>query len=125
MPTHTVKIGTTYGGLALLSTYNIPDPDFISPATPYAKTVNLASGKTLGQGVRMAYWRWEVLHSDKRQLLYAIVGMSADVFIETPNQFYDNEECTAIAHWPAEPRMTRAHLPAFELMFTNILAYTP
>jgi hypothetical protein len=125
MPVHTVKIGTSYGALALLSSYNISNPSLVTPVIPYSVTIPTASGAVRGQGGMACMWRWAVLETAERTALRVLIpGASAEVYIETPDEDYNNDVYFGVAKWQKlEP--DKSHLPSFELFFQNLTVYTP
>lgn len=122
---HIVKIGTTYGALALLSTYSVSNPDLVTPAVIYSKAVSLQSGGALGVGWAACAWKWKTFSTAERTALRVVIpGASAAVFIETMDEGYAGQVYTAIARWP-ELKPETSHLFPFDLRFVNMVEYTP
>lgn len=74
------KIGSTLGGLTLLSALGIPAPqhDFV----PYSVPVDGGDGKQIGHGWPTDEWHWGFLTAAQRATLRTYIpGSSATIFI--------------------------------------------
>ncbi len=101
----TIKIGTTYGGMALLGalTPAISEP-LVEPIS-YAETVELGDGTRQGLGWLVQRWHWDFLTEAQANKLRTYVG---PVYIQTWNNSGTVATYTAMLVWPEEEPEHRA-----------------
>lgn len=101
------KIGTTLGGLVLLTDLGItanPRPTF----QPFSSFVRLADGTLQGNGFPLATWHWDVMKAGWSDILAAYLGgnLSATVYIRTrlnrlDSGDYDWANYYCVMNWPS------------------------
>lgn len=116
------KIGTTSGNKVALSTLTQHDPQ---PALAYyAEYIKLGDGTRRGAGWIMAEWRWKYISWDEIAALKTYcTGISAAVYITTPDNEGDWTDYSARMHWPqiTEP-LHGAYAEDFVIEFTELVA---
>jgi len=127
MTTQTLfKIGTTSGGLVLLSALTPPVMRPKSTFSPYATVVELGDGSKRGIGSPVATWHWDFLPQAQRDVLRTYCpGVSSEVFIQTytkdggtiPKRF------SCRMHWPVTEEETQTSRALdFRIDFTQMEA---
>lgn len=111
------KIGSTLGGLALLSSLGIPAPKHAF--VPYSVEVDLGDGSQAGQGWATDEWHWDFLTASQRATLRTYVtGKSAKIFIRDlidDGATWKNFEVEAI--WPTVEDRQAGRRLSFTLQF--------
>lgn len=111
------KIGTTQGGLTLLSTLGIPAPQH--GFVPYSVEVDLGNGKQAGHGWPTDEWHWGFLTQAQRTTLRTYIpGKSAAIYIrdlKDDGVTWKDFQVTAI--WPKEEERQAGRRLDFTLTF--------
>jgi hypothetical protein len=97
------KIGTTLGGMTLLSALATPVEWPKSTYMPYADVQTLISGLVRGVGFPIATWSWEVITRPQRDMLRTFCpGSSANVYIHTKTMDFSDsyDDFAAVMIWP-------------------------
>jgi len=115
------KIGTTSGNKVALDTLVPRDPQ---PAMAhYADYVQLGDGTRRGVGYLQAEWRWQFITWDEVDALKAYCsGVSAAVYITTPDNTGDWTGYSATMHWPQIPEpLHGSYAEDFVIEFTELV----
>lgn len=108
------KIGTSSGGMTLLSGLSTPVPFPAWTFQPWAEAVQLGDGKIGGFGLPKATWKWGFLTQAQRDMLRTFcTGKSALVYIRTlenetheitpsttPKTYTSYRDYLAVMIWP-------------------------
>lgn len=122
------KIGTSFGGLATLSSLALKDPK--SSYNPGQGKVRLASGQDRDLGGATATWTFGFLTYAQRDILRTYcTGTSGNIYIES--RINDNvssahdawKDFLCIMHWPEEEKDTFFRIP-FVIEFTHLVVVT-
>lgn len=122
------KIGSTLGGMQTLAELGIianPNPDY----RQFAEVVEDGTGRTRGQGSRMAVWHWDVMRKGESDILAGFLSgdLSAPVYIRTRLNRLSGGDYTwatfsCIMHWPPgdEDIQSRRNLD-LDITFTHLV----
>lgn len=119
------KIGTSYGGLALLSTLagNERDRDPRGEPMEYSAPIKLGDGTIRNLGVLTQTWHWDFMSEARRNALYALVG---SVYVYTRKNDGTFGYFTAKLIWPEnEPEHFSNRVLDVDLILWKLQVYTP
>jgi hypothetical protein len=124
------EIGTTYAGRVNVETLSASVN--MAPRSlykPYAESVVMASGKSVGRGSPSAIWSWGYVPADMFAALRILCpGASASMYIRTLIADYATYAYyTCIMTWPAiDSYEYRAGVyQPFSIEFSKLVSYTP
>lgn len=130
-----IKIGTLPGNLVPVTalTYNGALANCPPPRTQFQEATEfdeVANGGIKMLGLPVVIWEWpNGLPSNARRALraYSISGMSALVYIQTPDQAGDVKIYQATMQWPREPAAWQAFdmTAPFSVKFVRCIEVTP
>jgi len=118
------KIGTSQGGLTLLSTLGIPAPrhGFV----PSSVDVDLGDGSQVGHGWPTDEWHWGFLTASQRATLRTYIpGKSASIYIrdlKDDGSTWKDFQVEAI--WPKEEDRQAGRRLSFTLQFRAMVELT-
>lgn len=120
--TSSYKIGSTFEEIVTLDTLIERDPQPMP--VHYSEYITLGNGQARGVGWLETEWRWSRINTDEIAALRTLCtsGVSAAVYIETPDIDGDFMAYSAILEWPQAPAVLHGdYFQDFALRFVQLI----
>ena len=124
MASNIYKIGTTFGGLTLLTSLSTPITNPYSDFAPYSRPHSLANGGIRGNGSPVLQWSWKFMTRTQRNYLRTTFcpspANSASVYIAQLDGEGTERAFLCKLLWPAKEEVQAERVLDFSLVFRRL-----